>query len=66
MSKLYEPMCDPYAESPYWDTLWEVPEDYEVCDICGFDHTYDGCDPAVYREMMFRHQEAHGPKSQRE
>lgn len=53
---LYEPMPDPHAET---DDMWPdgPPSDYEVCGTCGFDHAYDGCDPAIYREMMRLHKE---------
>ena len=34
----------------------EVPDDYEECDICGFDHKYDGNVPGVQKEIRQAHQ----------
>jgi hypothetical protein len=37
----------------------ELPPDYEVCSLCGFDHEYDVCDSMAARKI----QEAHKPSS---
>lgn len=34
----------------------ELPFDYEICGTCGYDHVYDGIDPAVYRRIKEAHE----------
>ncbi len=34
-----------------------LPDDYETCGTCGFDHEYDGCDVAVHAEIIAIHLE---------
>lgn len=35
-----------------------LPDDYEVCGTCGFDHTYDGITLAVQRQIQAAHLES--------
>lgn len=36
----------------------ELPDDYEVCGTCDYDHAYDGCNPAVYQQIKTAHEAA--------
>lgn len=33
----------------------DLPDDYEVCGTCGFDHNYDFCDSVAYAKMKHAH-----------
>lgn len=35
----------------------DLPEDYEVCSVCGYDHQYDGHDVDAYEAMKEAHEE---------
>lgn len=40
-----------------------LPEDYEQCGTCGFDHSYDESDPTVYEKMRKAHKKEDGKHS---
>lgn len=40
------------------DPVYDLPEDYEECGVCGFDHLYDSGEPDMYAQIKQAHQEA--------